>query len=431
MTPPTVALLPGGETVEDFLDPLGLTFEDYRDELTGGWLFGYVEALSSVGVRSVIVLVSRDVARPQRAVHGPTQATIWRLPRPWVNGALHRASAAILPDDGPAEGRLVRRALRSPLRHLAWVASTPVTELVRLLRREQCDAVLCQDYEQPRFDACVLAGRLAGARVVGSFQGADRALSPLERPLRSVSIRAAAGLVAGTRAEARRVQSRYGVAVRRIFNPLDLRPWTGNDRAAARARLGIADDAWVVGWHGRVECHKKGLDVLLDAWERLCRAPGAAEPVLLLIGTGKDAEALRREIAVRRIPGVRWVDEYVLDKRRIAARLAAADVYAFPSRLEGFPVAPVEAMACGLPVVAAAANGVEDILEAGEASGGLVVGVGDGAALAAGLARVRDDEALGAELGRCARARAEHAFSPRRVGGALREALLGPADDGH
>ena len=41
------------------------------------------------------------------------------------------------------------------------------------------------------------------------------------------------------------------------------------------------------------------------------------------------------------------VDEYVLDKRRVAALLSAGDIYAFPSRHEGFPVAPLEAMALG------------------------------------------------------------------------------------
>jgi glycosyltransferase involved in cell wall biosynthesis len=53
--------------------------------------------------------------------------------------------------------------------------------------------------------------------------------------------------------------------------------------------------------------------------------------------------------------------------------LSVADVYVFPSRHEGFPVAPLEAMACGLPIVAAYAPGICDILSEGEESGGLVV----------------------------------------------------------
>lgn len=424
---PSIALLPAGETIEDFLEPLSLSFDDYC-EMNGGWGFGYVEALHAAGVRTVVVCVSKDVEQPVRAVHRPTGATIWRLPQPRVNALLHRGARSLLPYDCGREASLWRRALRSPMRHLAWVLSTPVRHLAALLRHERCDAILCQDYEQPRFDACILTGRALDLPVIGSFQGADAAMSLLERPLRPRTIRSAAGLIAGPQAEVARVRARYRLGpdrVSRIFNPLDLTPWGGVSRTEARARLGLAADAWVVGWHGRVERHKKGLDILLDAWERLCRAPEEREGVLLLLGTGKDATWLRREITDRRLTGVQWLDEYILDKREIAWRLAAADVYAFPSRLEGFPVAPVEAMACGLPVVAANAHGVSDIFENGEAYGGIVVPVGDFRAMADALARVRCDGDLARELGHRARRRAEDAFSPPAVGAELRATILG------
>jgi glycosyltransferase involved in cell wall biosynthesis len=91
-------------------------------------------------------------------------------------------------------------------------------------------------------------------------------------------------------------------------------------------------------------------------------------------------------------------------------------VYAFPSRHEGFPVAPIEAMACGLPVVAAEAQGVEDLV----ADSGVVVGRGDSGALADALASLLDDPARRRELGEAARRRVEQEFSLEAVGVRLR-----------
>jgi glycosyltransferase involved in cell wall biosynthesis len=122
---------------------------------------------------------------------------------------------------------------------------------------------------------------------------------------------------------------------------------------------------------------------------------------------------------------VAWRNEYVTDRSAIRRFLAAGDVYAFPSRHEGFAVAPIEAMACGLPVVAADASGVPDVFDRGPDSGGLVVPRGDVEAFAAALGRLLDDPALGAELGRRARRRTEAAFSLDAVGRQLRAALAG------
>src|SRR4029077_17696899 len=75
-----VALLPWGDLIEDFLAELGMTFAAFRDEMTGGWLFGYVEALRRVGIETVIVCVSAEVDAVERATHRPTGAALRGLP---------------------------------------------------------------------------------------------------------------------------------------------------------------------------------------------------------------------------------------------------------------------------------------------------------------------------------------------------------------
>jgi glycosyltransferase involved in cell wall biosynthesis len=147
----------------------------------------------------------------------------------------------------------------------------------------------------------------------------------------------------------------------------------------------------------------------------------------VLVGSGEQSGPALLDTAGRD-DSVELVEEWILDRTRIRDFLSAADVYAFPSRHEGFPVAPIEAMACGLPVVATAAQGVRDIFEHGEADGGLVVERDDVDALAAHLAALLDDPQRRRELGRRARNRVETAFALEPVGRALRAFFLpGPA----
>jgi len=313
------------------------------------------------------------------------------------------------------------------LREVVLYLTTPLRLLARELRRENCDAILCQEYEYPRFDVCVLLGRMMRLPVFATFQGGDYQRSHLERVLRPLTVRACAGLVIATQSEVRRVRARYGIApdkLARIFNPVDPDIWRCVERAEVRAELGIPLDARVAVWHGRISIWKKGLDILLEAWERVCSQRTAKDLRLLLVGTGKDADELRQRIATLRLRGVLWVDEFVQDRTAIRRFLSAADVYVFPSRHEGFPVAPIEAMACSLPVVATDANGISDILEGGEASGGLVVPRDNAKELALALGRVLDDEAWGRELGRRARCRVETSFSLEAAGKQLRTFLF-------
>jgi len=299
--------------------------------------------------------------------------------------------------------------------------------LAHELRREGCQAMLCQEYEYARFDACVLLGQLMHLPVFATFQGGDFQLSRLERPLRPLTLRACAGLIVATQTEVQRVQEHYGIPstkLARIFNPMDVTNWHAIARSEARAALGIPLNAQVVVNHGRIDLHRKGLDVLMEAWERVYRARPNKDLRLLLVGTGRDANQLRDRIATMQLQGIMWVDEYVRDRTAIRRYLSAADVYTLPSRHEGFPVAPIEAMACGLPVVAADAPGVPDILEGGEDSGGLVVPRGDAVALASALGRLLDNEAWGRELGKRARHRAQECFSLEAIGKQLRNFLL-------
>lgn len=433
---PVVALLPWGDLIEDFLDGIGVSLEAFCEEMKGGWLFGYIDALRSAGVRTVVFCVSARVDTPTRFTNAPTGATVCVLPASErylrLRRRIPRPYGSTL-EETFGEIRGIRRPIYAAIRDVAPYLATPARPLARELRRERCTAILCQEYESPRFDVCVMVGKRLGIPVFATFQGGVWHRSRLEHPLRPRTLQACAGLIIAPRTEAERVRARYGVPenrIARIFNPIDLTLWRASDRGEARLALGIPDGARVAVWHGRVDLHRKGLDVLLDAWQQVCRERPGRDLWLLLVGTGSDADELRRRIAGMRLPGVMWLDEYILDRARMVGYLSAADVYTLPSRHEGFPVAPIEAMACGLPVVAADAPGVPDILEGGEEAGGLVVPRGDESALAGALGRVLDDPAGRRELGARARLRVERCFSLTTVGEQLCAFLFPTAGGG-
>lgn len=426
---PTLAIIPWGDVVEDYIGPIGLSIDDYAERLSGGWLFGFAEALRHVGADTVIVCWSRSVTRPTRRIHLPTGSTLWILP---VSLA-YSAARALLRDpyawsrrealvDRPGisfvSGGIARTAA-------PYLSTTPVV-LARILRREACRAILCQEYEEGRFDVCAVLGRVLRLPVFATFQGGDHTRTKLERRVRPYTVRSARGLIVAAEHEIDRVREQYRVPsarIGRIPNPLDPRTVPRRPRHVARAELGIEPNSRVAAWHGRVDINPKGIDTLIDAWcqvRRTCAAP----PVLLLLGTGSGADWLQSRIQELGLDDIRWRNEYVLDRAVIGTYLSAADVYVLPSRQEGFAVAPVEAMASGLPVVATDAPGMRAVVGDGERAAGVIVPRGDASALAQELARFLDDRELSTAVGEMAVRRVEEQFSLKAVGLQLRSFLL-------
>ncbi|MEJ1931764.1 glycosyltransferase family 4 protein [Nostoc sp. NIES-2111] len=434
----TIALLHWGDLIEDFLDTIGVSFEAFCNEMSGGWMFGYIEALNLANVRTVLFCISARVNEPVRHTHKPTGATICVLPASKLYQVVRRPMLqpygwTVKEVFGHVSG--IHRPFLGVLKDAAPYLATPILHLARELRREGCEAILCQEYEYGRFDVCVLLGRLLSLPVFATFQGGDFQLSRWERFLRPLALSACAGLVVATQTEAQRLQSRYNfpsAKIARIFNPMDVAHWHKRDglrpaigdRTQARTTLNIPLDAQVVVYHGRIEIYRKGLDILMDAWQHICQQRPDRDLRLLLVGTGSDAEKLAQLITEKQLSGVIWKNEYIRDRTMIQLYLSAANVYTLPSRHEGFPVAPIEAMSSSLPVVATDAPGVPDILPDGELSGGIIVPREDSTALAQALGSILDNTTWGYELGKRARARAETAFSLEAIGQQLREFLL-------
>ena len=430
-----LAILPWGDLIEDYLDTVGLSLEQMCREMAGGWLFGYVDALQRAGVECVLFVVTARLSQALSLRHEPTGMLVRALPCQPVYRRLRRLVSNPYGRSGAEMFGVSSRWQRLPaglMRPLVPYFNTPVTGLARELRKHACDAVLCQEYEFSRFDIAVCVGSRLGLPVFASFQGGDRQFSRMERPIRRWSINRASGLIIGARREAERVVATYGLPREKIAvipNGLDLDFWYPEDRAAARAALRLPPDSRIAIWHGRVDIYQKGLDLLLEAWKALQSTDEGSGTTLLLVGSGRDAEPLGRQIDALGDDRIVWVDQYVNDRPLLRRYLSAADLYVLPSRHEGFAVAPLEAMACGLPIIATDVPGILDVLPRGEQSGGLVVPREDAPALAVALKRLIGSPDKLSQLGARARQEVETHFSLATLGVKLRSFMFEPCQD--
>ena len=142
---------------------------------------------------------------------------------------------------------------------------------------------------------------------------------------------------------------------------------------------------------------EKGQDMMLEAWAEVTgRFPDWR---LRLYGSGPDEEALHRQAAEL---GLSESVEFPGTTADVEGALTQASIFALSSRVEGFPMSVMEAMAYGLPTVAFdCAPGVRELIT--HESDGLIVRPGNTMEFAEELGRLMGDEALRAKLGTQAR----------------------------
>lgn len=282
-----------------------------------------------------------------------------RIDRAWPRHEL----VAGLPVERIGPGSRSGLAMKVFVLHVAW-----------WLWRHRRSVTIVQSVMYPDF---VVAAGLAGMRdiavmcwagkgdatdTLGPDIGVQRA--PL-RALRRWALRRAAhvGLTEAIREELAPLLPDVPVEV--VPTPVDTtryEPPTPAERAAARAELGIEGDATSYVFTGHLRALKR-VDLLLDAFAVVARTD--ADAVLYVVGGSRaDLEDTTAELAAQR-------HRLGLDERvhftgpvdDVRPYLVAADVFVLPSDREGLSNALLEALACGLPGVAAPSAGGDMILD--------------------------------------------------------------------
>jgi glycosyltransferase involved in cell wall biosynthesis len=264
--------------------------------------------------------------------------------------------------------------------------------------------------------AAVLAGGARPPARVHTFHGhvlrgyfnprQERVFVAVERAL----ARATSVLVAPS-AEVRDDLVRLGVApVERFtvipygfaFDGLDV-----GARVRIREELGLAHDTFAVGWIGRLTAIKRPLDLVRVL---AALAGRGVDTALVLVGDGPERPAVQ---ALARELGVAERCRLVGYRRDVSDWHAAFDALLLTSENEGTPVAALEALAAGTPVVATTVGGIPDVVVDGAT--GFLAQPGDVDALARALERLASSPELGEQLGRTGAARVRARFGRDRM----------------
>jgi glycosyltransferase involved in cell wall biosynthesis len=195
--------------------------------------------------------------------------------------------------------------------------------------------------------------------------------------------------------------------IRLVRNGIDLRPFIGAAPSLRQELVPAPNAALIVGLVGRL-AWEKGVDVLLQAALRVLADLPAAR--FVVVGEGPDREKLERLIDELKLRG----NVSMLGRREdMPGVYASLDVMVSSSRQEGLPMAILEGMASGLPLVATAVGEVPTVVQNDRT--GVLVAPDDVEGLAAAIAALLRDPARRKRLGAAARQLIEDEYSAERM----------------
>lgn len=207
----------------------------------------------------------------------------------------------------------------------------------------------------------------------------------------------------------------HGIAPREKYvvipNGIDLGRFRQSRRvniAEEKQGLGLPKDSFVIGMIARLD-PEKGHFEALEAFQKVHKE--IPDAFLLIVGEGELKEAIQQKIASMGIGDRVVMTGYRADIPEITHIL---DVSLTPSLWDCSPRSVLEAMVCGIPVIATNVGGIPEMVSDGET--GLLVPVGDAEAMARCILRLRKDVGLGKKLTSQASRRGQKLFDlPRTI----------------
>ena len=288
--------------------------------------------------------------------------------------------------------------------------------LLALLRRERIQIV--HGHRTAANLAARVLGRLADVPVViAGHDDTDLAMGLGGRLVETVTAPLSDAVVICSEAGRRYALETFHLGpglVHTLPGAVDLRE-EGADQArrdAVRRELGAGPQDLLVGTVGRLREPKKGLSIFFPAARLLARDLPRVR--FAVIGAGPDRARLEARAAEE---GVSHRTVFAGQRRDIPVVLRALDLFVEPSIWEGFGLTVLEAMAAEAPIVATRVGALEELLTDGQT--GLLVPVGDAAAMAAACAALLRDRDRAARLAAAARRRVASAYGIDRLVGEM------------
>jgi glycosyltransferase involved in cell wall biosynthesis len=374
-------------------------------------LFVHTKRRPPLGADTWIQLqILRELDRARVEVHAACAPGSARKPTPTYERLREIPDVEIVKVDLGRE--VVGAGLRSKV--IAVLSLVPaawsVLRLVWYIHRHRIDVIHTTD--RPR-DAvvCVLLSRLTRATCIVHVHvgfNPDWMRPSLQRAIRRAdALVAISEFVAGTLRDGGCDPDRIHV----VLNGIDLSRWSpGRDRATTRAAIGVDGTTPIVMTVCRL-FRSKGVTELVQAMDDL--RDDVPDALLLVVGQEMEAGYLDELRTMVRAAGLAERVRFLGLRDDVPALMAAADVFAMPSRWEPFGLVYAEAMAMALPVVALDNGGTVEVVDDGVT--GLLSAPDDAPALAANLRTLLSDPARRTEFGRRGRERVEQRFTTRRM----------------
>ena len=202
-----------------------------------------------------------------------------------------------------------------------------------------------------------------------------------------------------------------------VYNGIEIERYSGSGgRSEVRQQLNIPADTFIFGTVGRLNI-QKGHIYLIKAFAELHRDHPNSE--LWIVGSGElhdDLQLLAHECGIEK--SVRFLG----DRDNIPEILAALDAFIISSLWEGMPLALLEAMASGKPVVATGVDGITDLIVHGE--NGILVPVREVARLTESMVQIFKDKSLRGRLAENARQTVTARYTAQATAGMIGQIYL-------
>ncbi|AOI68774.1 glycosyltransferase [Burkholderia ubonensis] len=247
-------------------------------------------------------------------------------------------------------------------RAIGWRDAISVAHLYRLLRRIRPDIVHSHSSKAGAI-ARVCRGPWRHVYTPHAVYTLNPSLSTRQRRFYGaieslLGRRCTNRIIAVSHDEATHLHEDLGIPAHRIKTIVNgVAPPALMARSRARRALGLADDTLVVGFVGRLD-HQKGVDRLVRIARGVYRQCGHTVQ-FVVIGPGDFAAAAGRD-ANDTTPNLHVVGAL----ERASRYFSALDIFALPSRYEGFPYVCLEAMAAQVPIVASNVAGAAELIQA-------------------------------------------------------------------
>lgn len=252
----------------------------------------------------------------------------------------------------------------------------------------------------------VRAARAVGVPVIRTEHLPDLLTSPVQQAEYRAMLLSVDGRIAVSQAVAQSFRGRGSGRLQVVQNGIAPQQ-PSRTRQEVRTELGLSPDASLVLTIARLT-PQKGHDVLLAAVPAVLERHSSAK--FVFVGTGPEQSTIA---ATAKAAGLSDAVTLLGARTDVPDWLGAADLFVLPSHFEGLPLAVLEAMAAGVPVIATAIGGMAEALGDDYP---FLVPPGDAPALAASINAALSDQASAASLAEKNRQRFAHRFEARRMG---------------